>query len=512
MRKYIQFIGLFVLFFLFYNHNHAYAEAKYAKFTIISNSAEIYEKKNGALVSVGTLAKNQTFASDYEYTSWHKFKIAGKEVFIHKNDTKTTATTKKVSHRNHTNREFTLNKNVIVYDNSGKILEPIAELYSGRKLIALKEYSSWISIQLSDRIGYIKKSEVSLGFSPSDSYFQANADTGIYVKVSSKLRHIGTIKKGQVYPIEGHNTSWLAISLNGVTGFIQKEKASPVVNSSLRNEVKRNEPIIGTIKMINTSKVYDNTSGSLIPFATLNKSTTINVTKVYSSWLKVEVAGRFGYVRRDHATFESQFDKYLLGKKIDSEQMLVVESKSASSIYATLSLYEKKADTWRKTLTTSAVLGKNGSSSKKREGDGKTPTGLFPLRSAFGTKVKPSGVSYPYKNTTANDYWVDDPASSDYNTWKTYKGDPKRKWKSFEKLTNSLYRHAIVIGYNDQPIVKGKGSAIFLHVWRSSKSPTLGCVAIPEDKLVQILRKLEVEKNPHILIGTKGTLPTIYTE
>jgi L,D-peptidoglycan transpeptidase YkuD (ErfK/YbiS/YcfS/YnhG family) len=233
---------------------------------------------------------------------------------------------------------------------------------------------------------------------------------------------------------------------------------------------------------------------------------------VYSGWFKVEVAGRFGFIKRNHATFESGFDKYLLGKGIDSKQMLVVESNTASSIYATLSLYEKSGDTWKKTLSTSAVVGKNGVSSNKREGDGKTPVGIFPMRSAFGTNTKPTGVDYPYRKTTSYDYWIDDSSSSDYNKWVNYKGNPSAKWDSYEKLTNSLYRYAAIIGYNDDPIVKGKGSAIFLHVWRSSSSPTLGCVAIAEGKLVKVLQELATEKNPHILIGTKSTVPEIYYE
>ncbi|MGM0876439.1 MAG: L,D-transpeptidase family protein [Bacillota bacterium] len=375
-----------------------------------------------------------------------------------------------------------------------------------------QEYSSWYEVTFANRIGLIKKENTKLLFTNEIDYFKANVDTGIYVKEKTNLQHIGTVKKGQVYPILRHYTSWLAVSLNGKIGYIQKEKTSPVINGSLKNEVKKIEPAMGTLKMSTSSQVYDNTSGNLIPFATLNKSTTVNVTQVYSNWFKVEVAGRFGFLKRGHATFESQFDKYLLGKGIDSKQMLVVESNATSSIYATLSLYEKTGDTWRKTLTTSAVLGKNGSSSHKREGDGKTPIGLFPLRSAFGTNTKPANVDYPYIKTTSNDYWIDDSSSSDYNKWVTYKGAPSSKWDSYEKLTNYMYRYAIIIGYNDQPIVKGKGSAIFLHVWRRSTSPTLGCIAISESKLVQVLKELKEEKNPHILIGTNATIPTIYSE
>ncbi|MGM0876438.1 MAG: hypothetical protein ACQEWV_17125 [Bacillota bacterium] len=192
MRKFIHITSLFVCFFLLYDHYNAYAEDNHETFTVTSDSAYIYEKRNGTLVVIGTLAKNQTFASDFKHTSWHKFKIAGKEMYIYKDDTKTLANAKITSHLNHTGREFTINKNVSVYDNSGKVLKPMAELLGGSSFTALKEYSSWISIQLSDRIGYIRKSEVSLGFASKDSYFKVMEDNvSVYQKTSNGLKEIG---------------------------------------------------------------------------------------------------------------------------------------------------------------------------------------------------------------------------------------------------------------------------------------------------------------------------------
>lgn len=653
MKRIIQLFALFYCIFLFSSHYNAYAADNLLTFTVTSESAEIYEKNNGSLAVIGTLTKGQKFASDYEYTSWYKFKIADKDVYIHKEDTKVSSKVYVDPHPSHNAREFTLINDVTVYDNSGHTLEPMAQLSSGSSFNALKEYTSWLSIQISDRTGYIKKSEVSLGFSSSNAYFMAledipiyqkssnglqkvavlkegqvyprtrgftnwheiqfnqgvayvskehtipassdqlkneaknnehsglsilttteaiiydnssghlipfgqfsdnitlsvvkeysswyevvlanrkgfiskesarllftdevdyfktDVDTGIYVKGKSKLQHIGSIKKGQVFPIERHYTSWLSVSMNGKTAYIQKGKTSPVQTSSLKSEVTKAEQAVGTITMNTSAVVYDNTSGSLVPFATLNESTTVNVTQVYSGWFKVEVAGRFGYIRRSNATFESEFDHYLSRKGIDSKQVIVVESKSTTSIYAKLTMYEKVNNNWKRTLTTNAVLGKNGVASNKREGDGKTPTGIFPLRDAFGTNTKPKNVTYPYTKTTDNDYWVDDPNSSDYNQWVTYGGNPSLKWNSYERLAVPLYRHAVIIGYNENPIVKGKGSAIFLHVWKNSSSPTLGCIAIAENQLVDVLGRLSENKNPHILIGSNGTVPTIFTE
>jgi len=667
MKRILYALGFILCFSLLASHYNAFAEDNLVTFTVTSDEASIYEKRSGSLEQVGTLVKNQTFASDREFTSWYQFKLAGKEVYIHKNDTKLSGTSKVLFSNKVEDKEMTITTDTIVYDNSGKQLVEFATLIAGSRYQVMKEYSSWVSVQVSNRIGFVKKSDVKItvsttkketepkkaSFSANDKYFKASedlvvykktsgkltkigvlnkgqtyprlkdysswheiqfnedvayvskantvpggansvkneskqqkgkgkkikttgttnvydnssgklvpfaqiekavtltivkeysswyevvianrkgfikkekgkmiyasdpnyfkatVDTGIYVKGKTKLQHIGTIKKGQIYPVEKHYTSWVAVSLNGKIAYIQRGKTSPVQKASLKSEVKTKQPDVGTVKMKATTVVYDNTSGSLVPFATLNKSTTIHVADVYSGWFKVVVAGRIGYIKRGNATFESEFDQYLKNKGVNSKQVIVVESTSTKSKTAKLSVYEKSGDTWSKTLTSNAVLGKNGSTSSKREGDGKTPIGLFPLRTAFGTSSKPANVTYPYKKTTSNDYWVDDRSSSDYNKWVTYKGNPSSKWKSYEKLAIPLYKYAVAIGYNDDPIVKGKGSAIFLHVWRSSSSPTLGCVAIPESNLVKVLKELNSDKNPHILIGTKNILPKIYTE
>ncbi len=483
-------------------------------FMALENSP-IYKKTSNGLQKVAVLSKGQVYPRTKGFTDWHEIQFNQGVAYVSKENT-ILASSKQLKNEARTIDYLGLSiqttGEATVYDNSSGHLAPFAQFSENVTLSVVKEYSSWYEVVFANRSGFISKENTRLIFTDEVDYFKANVDTGIYVKGKSKLQHIGTIKKGQVFPIERHYTSWFAVSINGKTAYIQKGKTSPVQTSPLKNEVIKSEQAVGTITMNTSSVVYDNTSGSLVPYATLSKSTKVNVTQVYSRWFKVEVAGRFGYIRRSNATFESEFDHYLSRKGIESKQVLVVEAKSSRSIYATLKTYEKINDTWRKTLTTNAVLGENGVSSNKREGDGKTPTGIFPLRDAFGTNTKPKNVTYPYIKTTNDDYWVDDPNSSDYNKWMTYGGDPSLKWNSYEKLAIPLYRHAVMIGYNDSPIVKGEGSAIFLHVWRNSSSPTLGCVAIAESQLVNVLGRLSEEKHPYILIGTNDTIPTIFTE
>lgn len=192
--------------------------------------------------------------------------------------------------------------------------------------------------------------------------------------------------------------------------------------------------------------------------------------------------------------------------KLPNGQALVVVTSHAKARSGTLYLYEKQNGTWRKVLANiRVVVGKNGFG-KQKEGDGKTPAGVYPLGTAFGTAKKPAGLKIPYRQTTAYDYWVDDPTSKDYNRWIYYRGNPHRRWKSFERLTHPLYKYAVVVRYNDSPIVKGKGSAIFLHIWPRPSSYTLGCIAMAEKDLLSVIKRLDAKKKPIILISEQKKL------
>lgn len=128
-------------------------------------------------------------------------------------------------------------------------------------------------------------------------------------------------------------------------------------------------------------------------------------------------------------------------------------------------------------------LGVNGISSKKREGDGKTPSGVYWMRDGFGTSGNP-GLKRDYTKVTRDHVWVDGNASkkNGYNTMqrksKGYKGESLYQPKP--------YKNAQVIGYNEKRTA-GKGSAIFLHANTTSKK-TAGCVSLYQSSLVKFMK------------------------
>jgi L,D-peptidoglycan transpeptidase YkuD (ErfK/YbiS/YcfS/YnhG family) len=119
---------------------------------------------------------------------------------------------------------------------------------------------------------------------------------------------------------------------------------------------------------------------------------------------------------------------------------------------------------------------------EKREGDGRTPRGTFPLRRGFGTAANP-GTTLPWMRVGSRDVWVDDPRSSLYNSHQLLPANGR--WRSAEKLNIRAYEYAQLIGYNEKRR-PGLGSAIFLHI--DGGRPTAGCVSVPRAAVLRLLR------------------------
>lgn len=138
----------------------------------------------------------------------------------------------------------------------------------------------------------------------------------------------------------------------------------------------------------------------------------------------------------------------------------------------------------------------------KIEGDGRAPAGIFRLGTAFGYGAgAPEGCQLPWRQATANDFFVDDIRSPEYNLWVHLEGGLAMagdRWQSFEKMKreDSLYRYGITVEHNINPVIPGAGSAIFLHVWKGPGEPTSGCTAMAEQDLLTLLTWLRTDAEP----------------
>jgi L,D-peptidoglycan transpeptidase YkuD (ErfK/YbiS/YcfS/YnhG family) len=147
--------------------------------------------------------------------------------------------------------------------------------------------------------------------------------------------------------------------------------------------------------------------------------------------------------------------------------------------------------------TFDCALGRSGLVADKREGDGGTPIGRFPFRRLLyrADRVAHIETRLPARHIERDDGWCDDPASPDYNQ-PVRLPHPARHEQLW--LESPLYDLVVVIGHNDDPIVPGAGSAVFLHVARDDWSPTAGCVAFRREDLLTILAHVTTRDSVHV--------------
>jgi L,D-peptidoglycan transpeptidase YkuD (ErfK/YbiS/YcfS/YnhG family) len=132
------------------------------------------------------------------------------------------------------------------------------------------------------------------------------------------------------------------------------------------------------------------------------------------------------------------------------------------------------------------ALGRGGINAQKREGDGATPVGSFAMRQLL---YRPDRETRPRtalqaKPIQQNDGWCDAPRDRAYNrpVHLPYPASAETLWRD-----DHLYDLLVVLGYNDDPVVPGQGSAIFLHLARLDYGPTEGCVALSHADMVAVL-------------------------
>ncbi len=202
-----------------------------------------------------------------------------------------------------------------------------------------------------------------------------------------------------------------------------------------------------------------------------------------------------------------------------SRQLIVVTTPDWNAINGTLQRYERKTITAQWQPIGSAVpivVGRTGlawgrglhgdtetlaqaNEPRKREGDGKSPAGVFRLSSAFGYAAKDSRIKLPYRQSRAATQCVDDGQSTLYNQLVERDRITKPDWQSYEDMRrkDDQYRWGVFIDHNTgaqrQP---SGGSCIFLHIWAGANSGTAGCTAMKASLMEEVLYWLDSKHQP----------------
>ncbi|MEU9737342.1 L,D-transpeptidase family protein [Streptomyces sp. NPDC048002] len=195
----------------------------------------------------------------------------------------------------------------------------------------------------------------------------------------------------------------------------------------------------------------------------------------------------------------------------DGTQLITAVAPRTGSTSGTVTWWDLRGGRWVKSGSAPARFGANGlvEGAARRQGTSTTPTGLYRLPYAFGIEAAPRGTAYEYRPVRQDSWWCQDNDSRSYNRWTEPRAVDCRAAESEHLITyTAQYAHALVIGFNYDRPVRGRGAGIFLHV--NGSGATAGCVSVPAGDMRRILRWADPARKPHIAVGTT-TGPTAIT-
>jgi len=142
--------------------------------------------------------------------------------------------------------------------------------------------------------------------------------------------------------------------------------------------------------------------------------------------------------------------------------------------------------------TYDCAVGKNGFAADKKEGDLCSPIGEFPLRKVLyrADKIDKPETGLLIDAIQQDDGWCDAPNHLEYNQLVKlpFSASHEKLWRD-----DNLYDVVVVIGYNDEPVERNKGSAIFMHIAKPEYTGTEGCIALKKKDLLEILASVDSE-------------------
>jgi L,D-peptidoglycan transpeptidase YkuD (ErfK/YbiS/YcfS/YnhG family) len=216
------------------------------------------------------------------------------------------------------------------------------------------------------------------------------------------------------------------------------------------------------------------------------------------------------------ASANAQRDFAVLQSLASSQQMVVVTASNWIATTGWMRRFERGGQGWQSNGPPfRVVLGRGGlgwghglhpdseSGPQKKEGDGRSPAGIFLLPYAFGYAAADSvpEIKLQYVQCTASLECVDDTNSPHYNLFVDRTNVDAVDWKSSEKmrLKDDEYRLGVFVAHDTSPPVPGDGSCVFLHIWKGPDIPTSGCTAMSAGEMEGLLGWLDGQTRPALV-------------
>lgn len=161
-------------------------------------------------------------------------------------------------------------------------------------------------------------------------------------------------------------------------------------------------------------------------------------------------------------------------------------------------LYGKNGLAWGRGIRGGEELG-----DRKREGDGRSPAGVFALGTIYGNDAAlPAGADFPYHQVRERDAWPDDPQNPFYNQHVEVDLKQPPAWFATQRMRtgDAAYRWRVEIRHNADPVEPGAGSATFFHIRRGETRRTSGCTTMAESALQDLVVWLRAAAKPHYVL------------
>jgi L,D-peptidoglycan transpeptidase YkuD (ErfK/YbiS/YcfS/YnhG family) len=204
---------------------------------------------------------------------------------------------------------------------------------------------------------------------------------------------------------------------------------------------------------------------------------------------------------------------------LQTNQLIIVLTGGWDSVGGKLYAYQKKGKEWELQFSNRVVVGSKGlgigdgltniflnGAPGKKEGDKKSPAGIFTIGAAFGYAPykEVRWIKNHYVQATDTLICVDDVSSAHYNTL-VNNDSSKSDWKSYEQMhrRDNFYEWGLFINHNTLHVEPGDGSCIFMHIWENDHEGTVGCTAMEEKNMLRILHWIDKKSNPLLVQMTR---------
>ncbi|SDK61388.1 mannosyl-glycoprotein endo-beta-N-acetylglucosaminidase, partial [Sediminibacillus albus] len=300
----------------------------------VTTTTTVYDNRgSGSLRPMGQLKQGQVYPRVSDYGNWHRIEFGGIYGYVRKSDTvPDDGGSLQNENGNYTNqsRTFETLKDVTVYDNTSGSLVPFGQISKGEQYALAGDYGKWWRVLFSDRIGYVRKEEVKAETKPTDNYFRVyHADIPVYDNRSGSLKKVGELEKGQSYSIVRDYGNWWRIQFGDFYGYVRKSDTGYATESEIPNMNKNHTNTAHKLETKQQVEVYDNTSGSLVPFGKIDKGQLFPIAADYGNWWRILYLDRVGYVRKNEANVQyADFADYFKAE----EDLPVYDNRSSDSL------------------------------------------------------------------------------------------------------------------------------------------------------------------------------------